>query len=236
MIKSFIWPRKSPRARYVQGKHHIWIVDANPAVLEIGRRVLDYAFEVSGNPLAFFATMTPNLAVVDEMLLAEIEIGATSIIAAQVSNPQARTRLSLSCLEISCDIAGVAWLPGGSGFIYSRMEEYLRDPDAAVVYLYDVIAQETRELFRLPGAAVGHLSVSPDGGKIAFARATELVPGSERFRIGPRLLCPCEIWTATIDGGNLQRIVADGRGPVWHPDRAAGSTLDAIFASSFERR
>lgn len=53
-------------------------------------------------------------------------------------------------------------------------------------------------------------SISPDGQRIVFAR----VKGDSEHTLG--------LWTASANGSNLRRIVADGTLPLWSPD---GSTI-----------
>jgi Tol biopolymer transport system component len=113
----------------------------------------------------------------------------------------------------------VAWLPDGSGFVFSRVEagSSLGNPPPAggAIYEYTFAGGRLRELLRLPGEAIGRLTVSPDGQTLAFERAARLDDSVARVTRGPRLLCPCDLYLAGRNGSNLRLLVRDARAPAW---------------------
>lgn len=120
----------------------------------------------------------------------------------------------------SYHILGMAWLPDGSGFIFSCYESSLRFARSAI-YRYDLQQGRVREVFRLDNGLIGALDVSPDGRVIVFERASGFDPEYGKSTGGPealeRLLCPCSLWLVNMDGSNLRQLAADGRAPAWSP-------------------
>lgn len=64
-------------------------------------------------------------------------------------------------------------------------------------------------------------SISPDGGKVVFARSTS---GDSAHTLG--------LWTASADGSNLRRIVTTGALPLWSPDGTEIAYLAQARSSS----
>lgn len=112
----------------------------------------------------------------------------------------------------------MAWLPDGSGFIFSCYESSLRFARSAI-YRYDLQQGTVSEVFRLDDRLIGALDVSPDGRVIVFERASRFDPEYGKSTGGPealdRLLCPCSLWLVNMDGSNLRQLAADGRAPAW---------------------
>lgn len=129
-------------------------------------------------------------------------------------------RCSESFGRTSYYIPGVAWLPDGSGFVYSCYESGLRFARSAI-YRYDFQQGRSSEILRLDNGLIGALDVSPDGRMIVFERASRLDPEYGGKVGGPevldRLLCPCSLWLVNVDGSNMRQLVADGRAPAWSP-------------------
>ena len=94
----------------------------------------------------------------------------------------------------------------GSGFVFSRYESDsivdTRPPEFGALYHYDFATGQSREILRLPDEAIGKLSVAPDGGAIVFERGPYFRHDPSRFRWGPRVFCPCQLWTIDMNGLN----------------------------------
>jgi Tol biopolymer transport system component len=90
-------------------------------------------------------------------------------------------------------------------------------PAGGAIYRYDFASSRFNEILRVPGEAIGRLAIAPDGQTIVFERAAGLDSASDRVVFGPRLLCPCSLWTVATSGGTARQLVADGRAPAWSP-------------------
>ncbi len=106
-----------------------------------------------------------------------------------------------------CHISDIEWLPDGSGFLVSmhvgtgnRFDQQKRHFDR--IYRHDLGTGSTDMLVSLEGEYIGNITVSPDGGKIAFER-------------GSRNEGPHDIWIYDIENENLNLLVKDGAAPAW---------------------
>lgn len=200
--------------------NNIWQADAAPAPATYGERLLDYGQFATTDRLYLVAYGTGPRQ--DQLIFVENGATITPIYIAPAGDPANRTYLNLGlCPRVTCWVTGLSWLPDGSGFVFSRQESGPGlgnpPPEGGAIYLYDLSTNTFRQVFRAPGEALGRLSVSPDGRMIAFERAPRLEDTVARVTVGPKLLCPCSIWTVGIDGAGAKRLVADGRAPAWSP-------------------
>jgi WD40 repeat protein len=150
------------------------------------------------------------------------EGAGASIRIADTRHPRELATLNLGVPDCAwCHIFGIAWLPDGSGFLFSRHERPAAGQNfSGALYRYDIMTRRTKEIMRLSNELIGRLSVSPDGKQVAFERSAALddaYPIAYTPLHGSRLLCPCSIWVAGIEGSSPHRIVADGRAPAWRP-------------------
>lgn len=107
-------------------------------------------------------------------------------------------------------VLGLAWLPNGSGFVYSVTEgDDLSSPRSANLFRYDLATRQTSRLTSFSGEFTGLLSVSPDAQQVVFERAAEL---------GPNLsLTNPDLWLVDLTGGGPRLLVENGRAPAWSP-------------------
>jgi hypothetical protein len=105
-----------------------------------------------------------------------------------------------------CQMYGLAWLPDGSGFVFSLIQRDAIDSSKDVNYLYrhSLVTGATTRIAALGKGIVTDVTVSPDMQKLAYARA-------EAFG------APSDIWVIGMDGSNPQKIVSDARDPKWSP-------------------
>jgi hypothetical protein len=103
-------------------------------------------------------------------------------------------------------VYGLAWLPDGSGFVFSLIQRDVIDSSKDVNYLYrhSLVTGATTRIAALGKGIVTDVTVSPDMQKLAYARA-------EAFG------APSDIWVIGMDGSNPQKIVSDARDPEWSP-------------------
>jgi hypothetical protein len=200
--------------------NNIWQADAAPAPAIYGERLLDYGQFVTVDRLYLVAYgRGPRQS---DLIFVENGATVTPIYLAPAGDAANRTLLNLGlCPRVTCWVTGLSWLPDGSGFVFSRIESGpsigTPPPEGGAIYRYDLAARTFSQVFRAAGEALGRLSVSPDGQMIAFERAPRVEDTTARVIVGPKLLCPCSIWTVGMDGQGARQLVADGRAPAWSP-------------------
>ncbi len=108
-------------------------------------------------------------------------------------------------------VRGLAWLPDGSGFVYSVEE--LDDSFTATranVFVYRFSNGQPVRLTNFTNQFAGQLSVSPDGTQVVFERAAAQEAGA-----------PTDLWLVGINGTGVRRLVEDGGAPAWSPGAPA---------------
>lgn len=104
-------------------------------------------------------------------------------------------------------IRGLAWLPDGSGFIFSVEE--LNDSFEAVranLFEYNFVTKQTKRITNFSNQFAGGLSVSGDGTQIVFDRANSNESDA-----------PADLYIVNRDGTGLRLLAANGRAPDWGP-------------------
>jgi hypothetical protein len=201
--------------------NNIWQADVAPSPATYGDRLLDYRqFDPTSDPLYLVAYGRGTRQ--DQLIFVQRAAVTTPIYLAPAADAANRSLVDLGpCPRVTCWVTGLSWLPDGSGFVFARLESGTAlsnaPPAGGVIYRYDLSAKTYRQVFRAPNEALGRLTVSPDGQTIAVERAASLEDTVERVTLGPKLLCPCSIWTMSIDGAGAKQLVADGRAPAWSP-------------------
>lgn len=103
-------------------------------------------------------------------------------------------------------VYGMAWLPDGSGFLYSYSDgECL----CSNIYAYTFGAQEPTQLTDFTDEYAAGLAVSPDGKYVVFERSTD----DPNPVLNPDL--KPDLWMMYVNGSNLKLFVKDGRDPAW---------------------
>jgi hypothetical protein len=120
---------------------------------------------------------------------------------------------------VLCDITGLAWLPDGSGFVFSLYGDDFSSglEKFSGIYRYTFANQQLTELYRIANQAIGRLDISPDSSQIVFEQSNQLDDTTENYWLQPLLLCPCQLWIVNSDGTNAHPFIDDGRAPVWSP-------------------
>jgi TolB protein len=104
-------------------------------------------------------------------------------------------------------IRGLAWLPDGSGFIFSVEElDDTFEADRANLFEYNFGTKQTKRITNFSNQFAGQLSVSPDGTQIVFDRANSNEPDA-----------PADLYIVNRDGSGLRLLAANGRAPDWGP-------------------
>jgi hypothetical protein len=213
-----------------QSENNIWQISADAPPASMGARVLDYGQYLLEGRL-FLVTPGRSAETADQLLAGVRQSpGVSNIFRAPIADAGQREFIDLGNCDLFCDVAGLAWLPDGSGFVFSRFEERLTDSGiemSSVIYAYTFADQQLTALYQIPNLAIGRLDVSPDGSQIVFERGDQFDETIENYWLEPLLLCPCQLWIVNRDGTNAQMLVSDGRAPAWSPaplPRSEGAT------------
>ncbi len=100
------------------------------------------------------------------------------------------------------NVRGLAWLPDGSGFVYSVAEEF--GDEKANVFLYTFESRQSRRLTNFSGDFAGQLSVSPDNQWIVFERSASAEEDAAT-----------DLWLIKRDGSGLRRLAQNAARPAW---------------------
>jgi hypothetical protein len=103
-------------------------------------------------------------------------------------------------------VEGLAWLPDGSGFVFSLLEYedfYLLGSN---IFLYTFTSGQSNRIIDLEGDFAGDLSVSPDGSWIVFEKASSEAGLEEG---------DTDLWIVNIDGSELRLLVENAGSPAW---------------------
>jgi hypothetical protein len=107
--------------------------------------------------------------------------------------------------EVYENIRGLAWLPDGSGFVYSVIEtNELFEPASANLFLYSFASGQPLRLTSFSAEYAGQLSVSPDGQQIVFERSSAQ-DGSGST----------DLWLVGRDGSGLRLLAENAARPSW---------------------
>ncbi len=121
-------------------------------------------------------------------------------------------------------VLGLAWLPDGSGFLYSKTEQF---NDIANLYEYSFVSGQSTRLTDFNQGWTRGMSISPDGGQIVFERQTsgawtDADPSSD-------------LWIMNRDGSGQQLFVQNGRSPAWSLHPLPAPLLPRLFLPLLKR-
>lgn len=117
-------------------------------------------------------------------------------------------------------IYGLAWLPDGSGFVYS-VRETTFDPTYTVssnLFLYTFATQKATRVTNFQGEFTGQLSVSPDGQQIVFERGAIVNLNQE--------VVDSDLWIINRNGSGLRLLKAGAFAPAWSPGTSSTITYN----------
>lgn len=208
-----------------QDENNLWQISSDAPPTAAGTRLLDYSQYLLEGRL-FLATPGRSVATAHQFLAAVRQSpGVSSIFRAPLADAGQREFFDLGSCTLACDVAGLAWLPDGSGFLFSRYESRFTAKGietVSAIYRYRFADQQMTMLYEAPDRAIGRLDVSPDGSQIVFEQSDQFDETTENYWLEPLLLCPCQIWLVNSDGTDAHLLVSDGRAPVWSPAPLSG--------------
>ncbi len=108
-------------------------------------------------------------------------------------------------------VRGLAWLPDGSGFVYSVEEvDDTFTSTRANIFLYRFAGGGPVRLTNFSNQFATQLSVSPDGSQVVFARAA--LQDSD---------APTDLWIMNINGTGQRLLKSKAGSPAWSPGALA---------------
>ena len=139
----------------------------------------------------------PTAATNNQFLYSSLEDGTVALRLGSEQNSAGRVVLRVTKLM------GLAWLPDGSGFLYTTDD---LGPDGFVsvssnLWEHNLASGKDRQITHFTQNFAYNLSASPDGRQIAFEY------GTDREIDG--------IWLVNRDGSGLHRLVRDALSPAW---------------------
>jgi hypothetical protein len=204
-----------------QEENNIWRLPGDAAPTSEGTMVLDYSqYPLEGRLFLVAPGRTPATA---DQLLAAVRTSPSSpsIFKAPIDDAGQREFINWGSCSLVCDLTGLAWLPDGSGIIFSLYgDDYSSSgglEKVSGIYRYTFADQQLTELYRIANQAIGRLDMSPDGSQMVFEQSNQLDDTTENYWLQPLLLCPCQLWIINSDGTDAHLFMSDGRAPVWSP-------------------
>jgi len=101
-------------------------------------------------------------------------------------------------------ILGIAWLPDGSGFLFSLGGAFGHNGN---LFRYDLASQEVTQLTNYEASSTHRMSISPDGTQVAY----ELQAGG----ILDVNSAPPDLYIMNIDDSEARLLVTGARSPAW---------------------
>lgn len=205
------WQADGNRLGYVTGFNSILGIDPQPAPLTAGNSLLATGGQMPDfvNHLAWGPPGTRE----NQLLYASYEaFDSTSIYLATIGSQRpGQALVSFDASTFVHFILGLAWLPDGSGFVYSVLEDDFYTPVSANIYLYEFATGQSTPVTAFDETFAGMLSVSPDGQEIVYEYGSMWSGDSLRVE-NPQL------WIVGRNGGNGRLLVENGRAPAWSPE------------------
>lgn len=184
----------------------LWLADGEGRDGQLGELAIDFAAPFSSGDRITHAVPGPTAATADQVVFAQ----GTGVYLTSLESPGRTTPLYV-CPRGGfwpCRITGLTWLPDGSGVLFAAEENPRLFDDTSRVFYHDLASRSSVPIVTLRREYIVDVTVSPDGGRIAFAR-------------GPSATGPWSVWTASLLGTDLRLLAEGARSPAWSPREPA---------------
>ena len=195
--RSPTWRSDGTMLGYVYGYAGLYGITANPDPVEFGRRVVN---PTTGPNIAEYMAFGPAGSRASQILYNGYG-DSDGIYLVTEGSTTAGELLVETGFEL---IRGLAWLPDGSGFVYSVEEYENYEVARANLFEYTFATRQSKRLTNLQSAFVGQMSVSPNGTQIVFERSASKDHSAAM-----------DLWVMNRDGSNARLLVRNGSAPAW---------------------
>ncbi len=137
-------------------------------------------------------------------------VESDTIFLGDVNGSAGQVIMTIDPTYIGKTLLGLAWLPDGSGFLYS-VSEMVNYVDKADLWEYSFATKQSTRVTNVPSGFIRRIAVSPDGQKIAY----EYQPYGYWYEENPAI----DLWIMNRDGSSQTLLVEDGRSPAWSPQQ-----------------
>lgn len=200
--RSVSWHASGKHLAYAYGLASLRRISATPAPLDFGDTLVSAE---NGPSIVLHAAYGPTAAAANDLLVQGWSTEGDAIYRVRAGATQMGAPLVR--LEYT-SVRGLAWLPDGSGFVYSAQEMVDYEVGRSNVFLYTFASRKSTRLTDLGREHAGQLSVSPDGKVIAFDRSPK-----------PDVDQATSVWRVNIDGSGLALVARDAAAPAWKPGK-----------------
>ncbi len=148
---------------------------------------------------------TPELA---DQFLYEGWVDGDTLFYGDINDEEGQVIMPIDPTRVGKTLLGLAWLPDGSGFLYS-FSEFVNYVDKADMWEYSFDTGESTRLTDLSYGFIRRMTVSPDGNQIVY----EVQQADYWYGENPST----DLWIMNRDGSGQALLVEGGRSPVWSP-------------------
>jgi hypothetical protein len=194
------WRYDSSKLGYVFSFNSLYAIGPNPAPLEDGDKLVSADWSALPDFVDLLA-WGPTPARAKQLLYVGNEAFDSEGIYL-LSEGSADHGQRLVSYAVNETVRGLAWLPDGSGFVYSVIETEFYEPKRANLFEYNFASGQVRRLTDFSAEYAGQLSVAPDGQQVVFERAAT--------QDGPS-----DLWVIRRDSGQMRLLVRNGARPSW---------------------
>jgi hypothetical protein len=133
-------------------------------------------------------------------------VDSDTIFLGKIGDSAGQAIMTIDPTRIGKSLLGLAWLPDGSGFLYS-FSEMVNWVDKADLWEYSFATGQSRRVTNVPHGFARRMAISPDGQKIVY----EYQPSGYWYQENPAI----DLWMVNRDGSGRTLFVTGGRAPAW---------------------
>ena len=202
----FQWPTYTPDGSKIASilhKDELFQVDADnrePGLLGERLRILP---TMSND----FLTWGPTAAHANQFLY-EGWVDGDTIFLGDASTGTSQLILTIDPLQVGQTLLGMAWLPDGSGFLYS-VSEFADWVYKADLFEYSFATGQSTRLVNVSSGFIRRITTSPDGRYIVF----EYQENGDWWDLNPAI----DLWILDREASQVALLVENGQAPAWSP-------------------